>query len=227
VRDAIRDYLTTVQAALNAVDHAEIERVVDVLYRAYRAGNRVYTFGNGASAALASHMACDLGKGTATDLGQGSADSGVARLKIVSLVDNGPLISAYGNDICYDAIFVEQLKNLLERGDIAIGISGSGGSPNVLHALQYARERGAMTIGFTGHQPKSARMIALCDLVLRAPLTMMEQIEDVHVVFHHAISVSLRRRIAVDPLLVRPLAGHVPLLHEAGLGAANGAVPAK
>ncbi len=192
----IARYLSSVQLALRSTDAALLERVVDELFDAMLSGRRVYTMGNGASAALAAHMACDYGKGSAPDLGEGLHDSGAARLRIVSLTDNSALLTAYGNDIRYDDIFLEQLKNHLEPGDVVIGISGSGGSPNVLRAIRLARNRGALTIGFTGQQPSAVQLVRLCDLCLQAPVDVMEQIEDVHVVYHHAISVSLRARVA-------------------------------
>jgi D-sedoheptulose 7-phosphate isomerase len=88
------------------------------------------------------------------------------------------------------------LKNLLQPGDVVIGISGSGQSPNVVRALEYAHRNGAKTIGFTGARASAQVLARHCDLCLRTPLTMMEQIEDVHVICHHMITVELRRRIA-------------------------------
>jgi len=191
----ISTYLATVNRAIDEVDQAALQAVADALYKAWDEGRQIFTMGNGASAALASHMGCDWGKGTATDLNQGPADSGAKRLRIISLVDNVPVLTAYGNDIRYDDVFVEQLKNLLNPGDVVLGISGSGGSPNVLRSMAYARARGAVTIGFTGAQPKAHMLGDLCDICCYAPLTMMEQIEDLHVIFHHVISLALRARV--------------------------------
>jgi D-sedoheptulose 7-phosphate isomerase len=140
-------------------------------------------------------MACDYGKGSAPDLNEGLHDSCATRLRIFALTDNTALLTAYGNDICYEDVFLEQLKNHLEPGDIALGISGSGGSANVLRALEFARTRGAITVGFTGSQPPAALFATRCDVCLRAPLVVMEQIEDLHVVAHHAISLALRARV--------------------------------
>jgi D-sedoheptulose 7-phosphate isomerase len=140
-------------------------------------------------------MACDLGKGTAHDLGEGPQPGRFRRLRIQSLADNVALLTAYSNDLSYEDVYVEQLKTLLAPGDVAIGISGSGGSPNVLRALAYARSAGAVTIGFTGSQATSVLLCQLCDIAVQAPLMMMEQIEDIHVMLHHAITVCLRQRI--------------------------------
>ncbi len=191
----ITEYLNTVQKAIGQLNPAELEAVVNAIYTAYQNDKQIFTFGNGASAALASHMACDLGKGTAGDLGAGTEVTNVKRLRIIGLSDNVALMTAYGNDVSYDDVYLEQIKNLLNPGDVVIGISGSGGSPNVLRAMEYARKKGAVNIGFTGQQPKAEKIKALCDITLQAPLTLMEQIEDVHVVFHHVISLALRQRI--------------------------------
>jgi D-sedoheptulose 7-phosphate isomerase len=188
-------YIEAVQRALEQTDTASLERVVDALHRAMREERAVFTFGNGASAALASHMATDIGKLTSLDLGQGPVVTGAPRLRIMSLNDNAAWMTALGNDIAYADVFLEQLKNHLRRGDVALGISGSGGSPNVLRALDYARALGATTIGFTGQQAKAGEMRARCDICVQAPLAMMEQIEDLHVVYHHIVTRLLYDRV--------------------------------
>lgn len=195
MRQTINDYLATVEKTLRQVDPVQIEAAADVLFQAYLHGRTVFTMGNGASAALAAHIACDLGKGTAIDLGLGPDVMAERRLRIISMTDNIALLTAYSNGLDYRDIFVEQLKNMLRAGDVVLGISGSGESPNVLRAMLYARERDAVTIGFTGARPSGNRLADLCDVCVRAPLTMLEQIEDLHVIFHHAISVALRTRI--------------------------------
>jgi len=197
----MRAYADQVQHAIASIDLAVIVRIVDVLEHAFETGHRIFTLGNGASAALASHMACDLGKGTASDVGQGIHDAGLARLKVISLVDNVALLTAISNDVSYQDVFVEQLKNLLEAGDVVIGISGSGGSPNVLRALEYARGRGATIVGLTGSQPNSRLLCDLSDIVIQVPLTTMEQIEDVHVILHHMITTALRDRLTAGDVV--------------------------
>ncbi|MGE5673229.1 MAG: SIS domain-containing protein, partial [Mycobacterium leprae] len=191
----ISDYLATVTQAIGQLNPAELEAVANALFEAYQNDKQIFTMGNGASAALASHMACDWGKGTSTDLGTGTQVTGVKRLRIIGLADNVALMTAYGNDVRYEDIFVEQLKNLMNPGDVVLGISGSGGSPNVLRGLEYARAKGAVTIGFTGNQPKAQMMRDVCNITLAAPLTLMEQIEDLHVIFHHVVSLVLRQMV--------------------------------
>lgn len=188
-------YYGALSAALAAGPPAELDAVVELLFSAVVNGNAVYTMGNGASAALAAHMACDLGKGTATDLGAHPTQHPAPRLRIMSLPDNVALMTAYGNDVSYEHVFVEPLKNLLVPEDIVVAISGSGSSPNVLRGLEYARSRGARTVGFTGSMPGAAEMKARCDVTVCTPLVKMEQIEDAHVSFLHIIAISLRARL--------------------------------
>lgn len=192
------EYLASVVECLGRIDPAPIDRIAERLFEAYRSGRRVLVFGNGASAALASHLATDLAKGTATDLGLGPQALARPRLKVVSLSDNAALLTALGNDLSYDDVFLEQLKCLLEPGDVVLGISGSGASPSVLRALAYARSLGAVTLGLTGARASGEQLAGLCDECLRAPSEIMETIEDLHVIAHHAIVLALRDRIRAD-----------------------------
>lgn len=177
--------------------------------------------GNDASAALASHMACDLGKGTATDLALGPEAVARPRLRIMSRNENVALMTAYSNDLNYQDVFVEQLKNFLRPADVVIGISGSGGSPNVLRAMNFARAAGATTIGLTGSQSSAYKLIRFCDLLLQARLQLMEQIEDLHVIVHHIIRLRLRERIVDHLLAIAGITGEsrvtdrvaAPLIH--------------
>lgn len=192
----IDNYLREVSAAVDALDREQIHRVAGLLMDAWRTGSAVYTLGNGGSAALASHMACDLAKNTSPDLGTGPGEKAGQRLRVLALTDNSALMSALGNDIDYADIFVEQLKSMLGPSDVVLGISGSGTSPNVLRALQYARMVGATTIGFTGSRVAAAPMLELSDVVVTVPTELMEQIEDLHVVVNHVLAVHLRSLIA-------------------------------
>jgi len=176
-------YAAALQDTLGRTDFAAIDSAVGVIEAAFREGRQVFAFGNGASAALASHMVTDAGKLLIADDGSG----GRKRLRIHSLNDNCAWLTAIGNDIGYEDVFVEQLANHLGPKDVIIGISGSGSSPNVLRALEFAKSRGATVIGFTSARQSAETMAGLCDVCLRAPLEMMEQIEDLHVVYHHMI----------------------------------------
>jgi D-sedoheptulose 7-phosphate isomerase len=155
------------------------------LMRAYESGRTVFLFGNGGSAALASHFACDLGKGTINGAGQ--------RFRVLALTDNVPLITAWANDAQYEDVFAEQLVNFVRPDDIALAISGSGNSPNVLKALKAARDASAFTIGLTGFQGGCMR--DLCDLCMIVPSDNMQIIEDLHLSVTHAIFTILRSKI--------------------------------
>ncbi len=178
-------YFQGVGAILRRLPFALIDRVTDSLWNAYLEHKTVYVFGNGGSAALASHCACDLGKGTTVN--------GNRRFRVLALTDNIPLMTAWANDASYDDIFAEQLTPFVDKGDIALAISGSGNSPNVLKALHVAREAGAITIGLTGFQ--GGKMKPLCDLCIIIPSDNMQVIEDLHVSVNHSIFLSLRARI--------------------------------
>jgi len=167
--------------------YEKIEQVADALHRAYRHDRRVFLFGNGGSAALASHFACDLGKGT---IPPGKRHK---RFRVLSLTDNIPLITAWANDLSYESVFAEQLRNFLQPGDIAFGISGSGCSPNVLLALELARESHAFTIGLTGFN--GGQMPDLCDLCIIIPSHNMQIIEDFQLSITHALFTVIRDRI--------------------------------
>jgi D-sedoheptulose 7-phosphate isomerase len=178
-------YFMGVESVLRSLPFALIDRVADALWHAYLEDRTVYVFGNGGSAALASHCACDLGKGTVVN--------GNRRFRVLALTDNVPLITALANDTCYDDIFAEQLTPLIDKGDVALAISGSGNSPNVLKALDVAREAGALTIGLTGFQ--GGKMKPLCDLCVIIPSDNMQVIEDLHVSVSHSVFISLRSRM--------------------------------
>ena len=160
----------------------KMREITAALVKARNAGKRVYTLGNGGSASTASHMASDLNKG--------ASRHGVPRFKTLALTDSVPSMLAWGNDSSYEDIFVEQLKNHLEKGDVIIAISGSGNSENVLKAVEYANKEGAVTIGLTGFDGgKLARMAKISYIV---PSNCMQQIEDVHLLIEHMLSMILR-----------------------------------
>jgi D-sedoheptulose 7-phosphate isomerase len=182
---AIPSYFDELTSTVKQLPLAVLDDIVRALVRAYDRGRTVFLFGNGGSAALASHMACDLGKGTAPENGR--------RLRVIALTDNIPLITAWANDTCYERIFAEQLGNLIEPGDVALAISGSGNSPNVLAALEWARRTAAFTIGITGYQ--GGKMKTLCDLCAVVPSENMQIIEDLHVAISHAVFGAVRQEI--------------------------------
>jgi len=188
--DPITDFLSYFarsNTVTTKLPFATIERVADLLYQAYETGRNVLLFGNGGSAALASHFACDLAKGTVLP------DSFAKRFRAMSLTDNLALMSAWANDTSYERVFAEQLRNIVQSGDVAFGISGSGRSPNVLLALHAAREAGAVTVGLTGYE--GGKMPEVCDSCIVIPSDNMQIIEDLHLAVTHALFTVVRDRI--------------------------------
>ena len=193
IRDASEDlglaspqkYFTTVARVLEKLPVSAVDQCVDALFKAYRENRSVYVFGNGGSAALASHCACDLNKGTTIE--------GKRHFRVLSLTDNVPLITAWANDANYEDIFSAQLRPLIQAKDIALAISGSGNSPNVLSALRVAREVGAVTLGLGGYA--GGKMAPLCDVCVVAPSDNMQQIEDTHLCIMHALFLALANLI--------------------------------
>src|SRR5579864_6554668 len=184
----VNAYFDEVVNTIGKMPIATIERIVGVLMSAYQSSRMVYVFGNGGSAALASHFACDLGKGAAN----GSAK----RFQVLAFTDNVPLMTAWANDARYEDIFAEQLSNFVRPDDIAFAISCSGKSANVLKALKVARQAGAFTIGLTGF--KGGDMTHLCDLCLVIPSDNMQIIEDLHLSVTHAVFTALRAKICQE-----------------------------
>ena len=189
-----RNYVEELKEVLDRLPLGEVKRLTDALYQAYEDDRMVFIFGNGGSAALASHMACDLGKGTHSPQPSGAFLDGVKRLKVFSVTDNVPMITAWANDQGFEDIFAEQIGNFIGPGDVAFAISGSGNSPNVLKALRLARAKGAVTLGLTGMG--GGRMKALLDHGVVVPSHSMQQVEDAHLVLAHMIFLSFRQRVA-------------------------------
>ena len=160
----------------------QIKKIISILIKKRDTGKTIFTIGNGGSASTASHFVSDLLKT--------SIIKKTKRFKAISLVDNLPVILAWANDASYDDIFVEQLKNLVSKGDVVIAFSGSGKSENVVKALRFAKKNGAICIGFTGmhggYFPK------LCDICCAVPSNNMLIIESTHVILCHCIVDAIR-----------------------------------
>lgn len=184
----IQKYLDEIGQIVQNLPQADIARTIEILTQARTEGRRIFVFGNGGSAAMASHFACDLGKGTVQE--------GKTRFKVISLNDNVPLLTAYANDFGYEVVFAEPLASLAEPGDVAIAISSSGDSPNVLRAVDVARERGLTTIGITGFE--GGRLKEKVDVCVIVPADSrhpdaMQHAEDGQWVVLHAIFVTIRQ----------------------------------
>jgi D-sedoheptulose 7-phosphate isomerase len=179
-------YLAELSAALRDLDQTTIERIAWALVDAHAAGRTVFICGNGGSAAVATHWAADLSKLTAVP--------GQARLRVMSLTDSASTITAAANDFDYSEIFADQLRTFMAAGDVVIGISTSGRSPNVLRAMEYANQYGAVSIGITGLGGQALKAIASLTLVIAS--TSVQRIEDVAGVAAHLACLHSRAKIA-------------------------------
>ena len=163
--------------SLHAIPLDKVEQAIQILAQARDDGRAVFVCGNGGSASTASHFVCDLVKG---------ASYGRARrFRITALTDSLPVITAYANDVGYDHVFVEQLKNFAAPGDVLVAISGSGNSPNVLRAVEYANSIGCVTIALSGRD--GGRLAPLAQLSIHVPVPHMGRIEDAHFAILHMI----------------------------------------
>lgn len=178
----IKKYFGEVGDMLEAISSSQLQQVLFILEKAYRDNRRVFVMGNGGSAATASHFALDLAKNTIS--------RECHRLRVLSLTDHVPLITAWSNDYAYEHIFSEQLANLVEAGDVVIGISASGNSLNVINACYLAKQEGATTIGLLG--ANGGTMKGLVDAYILAPGQNIEQEEDAHMILTHVITRHMR-----------------------------------
>src|SRR5574337_1052168 len=184
-------YLAELKTVMDSLPLQQVSRAGDILFECYMADHTVFTFGNGGSGALASHLVADLGKGTHFPGPKELADT--RRLRAMAVTDNMPMVTAWANDTQYEDVFMRQIENFLRPGDVAFAISGSGNSPNVLKALRYARSAGATTIGLGGFG--GGKMKDLLDCPIIVPSDNMQQVEDAHLVISHMIFLDLKTRI--------------------------------
>lgn len=180
--ESVNSYFSELEQMVRAISRPDLERVLSLLESVYRSGHRIFIIGNGGSAATASHFALDLAKNTIM--------AGAPRLKAISLTDHVPLITAWSNDTAYEHIFAEQLANMIEPGDMVIGISASGNSPNVINALLLARQYRAFTVGLLG--ARGGKMKDMVDASILAPGQNIEQEEDAHMILAHVITRHMR-----------------------------------
>jgi D-sedoheptulose 7-phosphate isomerase len=193
LNDFVSSYVDRLRGAIDLIPQDRVATMGEILYRAYRHNKQVFVVGNGGSAATASHMACDLGKNTISPNRQ--------RFRVLSLSDNVALMSALGNDLGYDHIFSEQLKNLIQPGDVLISITGSGNSPNILRAMAYARERAATNIALLGFDGGAA--LKLADEYVLVPVHDYGVVEDLHMVLNHILTEYFRARLDAGELTLR------------------------
>jgi D-sedoheptulose 7-phosphate isomerase len=186
-----RDYLQRCAAEFSRLDLSQIEGLADDIYEAYEHGKFVFICGNGGSGSNSSHFCEDLGKSTLRR--EDFTKEGIKRLKVMSLTDNTPYILAWGNDEGFDRVFVEQLKNFGSKGDLLIAISGSGNSPNILSAVEWANTHGLKTWGITGYE--GGKLKSLGQKNFHVPLDDMGMVESIHLVAFHWILNDIHGRI--------------------------------
>ena len=182
------EYRQLLLETIEALDMTAVERLVEVFLDAHQRGAQIFTMGNGGSGASASHAAGDFLKGASYGLDK--------RFKMICLNDNVPSMMAVANDIGWDDIFVEPLKNYLHPGDVVIGISGSGNSRNVLKAAEYAKSKGATLVGMTGF--KGGKLRELADLSIHSVAMDMEVAEDVHMAVFNMVKKACMARLMGD-----------------------------
>ena len=173
-------YRSSLIDALSAVDLEKVAQLRAKLATARAAGRTIFTCGNGGSASTASHFA--------TDLLKGASYGHDAKFRVIALTDATSTISAYSNDVSYDVVYEEQLKNFLQPDDIVVAISGSGNSENVIRALRFASSAGAHTVALTGRD--GGKLGTVATLHINVPEEHMGQIEDAHLAICHMLAFS-------------------------------------
>lgn len=178
----VRDYFELVSDTLHRLPPEPIEEIVTCLRQARAENKRIFVFGNGGSSANASHFVNDMVKSTVRP--------DQPRFRLICLSDNVPTLTAYANDVSYDVIFAEPMAALAEPGDVALALSGSGNSPNVLKAMDVAQEMGLTRIGLTGFA--GGKLKDKCDVCVIVPSDSMQVIEDAHLVILHSVFLAVR-----------------------------------
>lgn len=177
-------YLAYLSELLAQLDVEVIEQIIDAFVEAGERENTIYFIGNGGSAATASHFASDIAFNTRAP--------GIKPIRAVSLVDNQAVVTALANDEGYDKIFIRQLEGVLQSGDVVVALSVSGNSPNVVEAVRYAKEMGAMAIGCTGFDGGALRPMVDLNLHVPTPRGEYGPVEDIFQILDHLIYTYLR-----------------------------------
>lgn len=185
-------FLKRIADELQRIDPAEVTKLADLMFDCYRKGRMIFVIGNGGSGSNASHFCEDIGKGTLRR--QDFDDDAKKRFKILSLTDNTPYILAWGNDEGFDRVFLEQLKNLASEGDLLVAISGSGNSPNILRAVEWANKHKLTTYGCTGFE--GGKLKGLTHHGLHIDLNDMGIVETLHLAAFHWVVDDLYRRLS-------------------------------
>ncbi len=173
-----KNYKTELLKTIESIDLERVDQAIEWFREARDQGRQIFTCGNGGSASTASHIACDIVKGASFQRDK--------RFRLMALTDSLPTLTAYSNDVGYEVVFVEQLRNFARPGDVVLAISGSGNSPNVLRAIEYANSIGCRTIALTGRD--GGALGRLAQLNIQVPVPHMGRIEDAHMIVCHMIA---------------------------------------
>jgi len=171
-------YKAALLEAIERIDTSRVEQAIEWFREARDGSKHIFVCGNGGSASTASHFTCDIVKGASYNR--------EARFRIMALTDSMATLTAYSNDVGYECVFVEQLKNFAQAGDLVMCISGSGNSPNVVRAMEYANSMGCKTIALTGRD--GGQLGPLAQLNIQVAVPHMGRIEDAHMVVCHMIA---------------------------------------
>lgn len=175
--------------SLDVINYKQLDDFVELIYSAYQNENCIFVIGNGGSAANASHFAQDLAKGTRKSLDQD------IRIRALSLTDNLPFITALGNDDGYDTIFEQQLRTFAKKGDVLVAISGSGNSPNIIKAVEWANQNGLETVGITGYN--GGKLHQINKHSVHVELNDMATAESIHSYIFHYIIIKVREKFGL------------------------------
>jgi len=183
MKSQIKNYYDNLSNAINKISVDEIENCAKVLIKAHKNNNNIFICGNGGSASTASHFACDINKGVSYGLEK--------RFKIIPLTDNFATITAYSNDLNYEMIFVEQIKNFFQEKDVLIAISGSGNSKNVIKAVEFVNQNNGISIGWTGYD--GGKLKEITNFSINANYNDMQICEDIHMSLVHVLMKVIRK----------------------------------
>lgn len=183
----IQNYISILQQTIDQLPRQLISDVIDVLQDARLRGNNIFIMGNGGSASTASHFVCDLAKNTRCE--------GLPHFRVIGLTDNTAIFSAYANDEGYEKVFAQQLASLIRPKDVVIGISTSGNSANVIHAIEEAHRHDGITIGFTGFDGGRVGQIVKFNIHIKSDI--VEHVEDIHLMLEHIIVRTIKERLRV------------------------------
>ena len=184
----IEEYITELKKALDSLDRKKIREAASLILAAYKNNRKVFIIGNGGSSANASHFACDLSKNTLERV----YDIREKRFKVYSLTDNAALMTAFANDLSFEEVFLQQLRNLIEANDILIVLSGSGNSQNLIKAVTYAKKRRAKVIGILGFK-KGGSLGHLVDCAILTDSHKYGPCEDIQLVLDHILTTCLSK----------------------------------